>query len=309
MGGVGSCTGDQGLPDIFIDITNAESHDAEENSLCGEIHSQVLDNSRDILSRFAAYQDCQHLITAAISNASQENTEAAWNAVLPNVQFQAELFDFGMAVVNNFSNLTEFLVKKANGRATEVLERHAVAVKTLVDLFNAVVAFDETILRLNKLLSDLSFFRRSANRRSGALDYEELYAKSAEMSMFFAVASPLLTKCIDKVSAMSRKVQDAANLVDVFGGVADALTNGQMNHKYDSEETNMLCYRAIVCCIIVYDSIAANGAFHKKAGIATLEACQVLAGAGQQDLLKMLKFNTKHYKDPSTQKKISEIIN
>lgn len=309
MGGVGSCTGDQGLPDIFIDITNAETRDAEENSQCSDIQSSVLQGSQDILSRFAGYQDCQQLITAAISNASQENTDAAWNAVLPNVEFQAELFDFATEVVNNFANLTEFLVKKANGRAVEVLEDHALAVKTMVDLFNAVVQFDQTMLGLSKLLGDLSFFRRSASRRADFSDYDELYGKSAEMSMFFAVSSPLLAKCISKISAVSRAPQQVAHLVDVFGGIADALTNGQINHKYENDETNQRCMRAIVCCIIVYDHVAANGAFHSKAGIATLEACQVLASAGQKSLLNMVKFNTKHFEDPNTQKKISELIN
>jgi hypothetical protein len=307
----GGCSADGGLPDIFIDLANASSSDSNENSTVSGIQSRVLSSAPDILRRYSGYQDCQQLISVAISNASPANVDAAWAAAVPNVQFQSELFDFANSLISAFQSLVTYVLSAGAGRALQAFEEHPLVAKTFGDFFNAIVSFDETTVKLPRLLGDLSFFRRTASRRPDFQDYDELYQKSSEMSMFFAVPNPLLTKAINAVQGTARNPQEVARVIDVFGGLCDAFTSTQMHHHFSDEELNLISYRTIAGSILFYDSISASGAFHAKAGLKTVTAVEVLAGAQpkQTGLLNLLKFNSKHYKDPTTQKQITALIN
>lgn len=310
MGAAASCSGEPTLTDVFIDIENTDSTNTVETELASDAEATVLEPARDILRDFSNYSDCQNIITTAIANSSQENCAAAWDAVFPNVQFQSRLYDFSVAVADTFKKLIDFLVSKSNGKALQVIDQHSLAVKTVCELCNVILTFDETVIRLPRLLGDLSYFRRMATRRDDFGDFDELYAKSSEMSMFFAVPSPLLTKCIGQVKAGIRTPQDTAKVLDLFAALSDTFTNCQLNHRYTDEERNRLCYKTIVCAILIYDTISASGAFNTRAGIHTLDAVQVLAGTSpkETDLLNLLKFGSKHYKDPSTHRKITAIL-
>jgi hypothetical protein len=310
MGGIASCTGGGGLPDVVIDFSNPTASDSAETSVVDPITSSVINPSKDILPRYAAYQDCGQLIAGAISNPSPANVDAAWEAAVPNVRFQAELFDFAGAVINSFQSITSYVRRLTGGRATDHFQQHQLATKTFAQLFDIVNQFDETTSKLSKLLGDLSFFRRTASRRPDFQDYDELYQKSSEMSMFFAVPSPLLSKAIAGVQGSAKNPQDVAQVLDVFGGLCDVLTATQVNHPSSVQDEKLMCYRAITGCILCYDAISGQGAFHAKAGINTLSAVEVLAHAEpkQPVLLNLLKFNAKHFKDPTTMKQITALI-
>jgi hypothetical protein len=282
-----------------------------DNPAISAIQRGVLASSEELLGRYNHYQDCQQQISVAISNASPANVDAAWAAAVPNVRFQAELFDFANSLVAAFQSLVQHVLSAGPGKALETLKQQAPLAKTFAELFNVIIIFDETTVKLPKLLGDLSFFRRTASRRPDFQDYDELYQKSSEMSMFFAVPNPLLSKTINAIQAGSRNPQESARLIDIFGALADIFTGIQTHHKYPEDEANLLCYRTITGSILFYDSIAAGGAFHAKAGLQTLAAVEVLAGAQprQTGLLNLLKFNSKHYKDPTTQKRITTLIN
>jgi hypothetical protein len=270
--------------------------------------NRVIRPSGDLLPRFAAYQDCQALIAVAISNASAANVDAAWAAVLPNVQFQAELYDFALTIVERFQALLTYAIGQAGAAgALDALSHHQLAAKSFVDLFDVVLRFDETISTLPRLLGDLSFFRRNASKHS---ESEMLYTKSNEMSMFFAVPSPLLAKTISGISGSARSPPEVAKVLDVFGALADLLTSAQVNHKSPNADTNMRYYRGIIGSLLVYDSLAALGCFHAKAGVQTLAAIEAIASDTPKPtgLLNLLKYSSKHYKDPTTQKPITLLI-
>jgi hypothetical protein len=310
MGAFAACAGGGGLPDVAIDFSNPSAADSAESSAVDSITSNVINPSKDLLPRYAGYQDCQQLIAGAISNASPANVDAAWAAAVPNVRFQAELFDFAASVINAFQSLTSYVRGLPGGRAIDHYQQHPLATKTFAQLFDIIIQFDETTSRLPKLLGDLSFFRRTASRRPDFQDYDDLYQKSSEMSMFFAVPSPLLSKATGAISNIAKSPQDVAQVLDVFGGLSDVLTSVQINHPSASQDDNLMCYRAIAACILCFDTISGQGAFHAKAGVKTLSAVEVLAAADpkQTGLLNLLKFNSKHFKDPTTLKQISALI-
>jgi hypothetical protein len=301
MGGGGSS---RAALDLAVDFEAATPADDDEQQLAAAVEGRVLNPARELLPRFAAYQDCQTLIAVAISNASPENVDAAWAGALPNVQFQAELFDFGSVVIEHVQRIVASVVSHGGSAS---LGRRIVTTKLLILCFDVILRFDDTLTTLPRLLGDLSFFRRNASRHS---DCDALFAKSNEMSMFFAVPSPLLMKAIAAVSGAARQPAEASKVLDVFGGVVHLCTGLQTKHKSANEEENVRQYRAIVAALLCHDHIAPLGVFHPKSGVKVLPAVNVLAHAQPKasNLLNLLKYSSKHYKDPTTVKGVTAVI-
>jgi hypothetical protein len=305
---MGGCSASAGLPDVMIDLTRAAAADRQEEATCSKVHSDCLGAAEDLLTRYAAYHDCQQLIAVAISNASPANVDAAWAAVVPNVQFQAELFDFAQAVADAFQSMVRYIMDHTTGPVTEALSSHQLAAKRFAELYDAIFRFDETTAGLPKLLGDMSFFRRTSASRGAQGD--PLLQKTNEMTMFFAVQAPLLTKVINTMNASFRSSQETAKLIEIFAGISDAFTATQSHHSFPDKDLNQMCFRTITGAILCCDAVSPAGAFHAKAAIRTVSAIEILAltTPKQVGLLNLIKFNSKHYKDPTTLKQITKLV-
>jgi hypothetical protein len=296
--------GSGGLANVCLDLAGATATNDEEQRMMGDVERLVLTPGGPLLTRFANYQDCQTLIGAAISNASPENVSAAWNAALPNVQFQAELYDFALIVAERFQAIVSYTLSHGGGKS---LAQQQLTLKAFVEIYDCILRFDEILTRLPRLLGDLSFFRRNAARHS---DCEALFAKSNEMSMFFAVPSPLLTKVIGGVNATIKQPQDSQKVLGVFASIADFITATQLRYKPTGEDANLRQYREVAGALLCFDQIAPGGCFHAKAGVHTINAVTMLSQALPKPvaLLNLLKYGSKHYKDPTTLKGITAIL-
>jgi hypothetical protein len=280
----------------------------EENELMERIARNVLEPGEALLRRYREYEDCHELIVEAISAPTEDNIEAAFEAILPSIVFQAEILDFSGVLVNAFEGLSSYMIG-LHQSMLQSLEASPCIARAFADLFNLVLAFDEQNMRVNsEVLGDLGFFRRNATRRLNTQNYDELYGKSWDMSIFFGTQSPFLNKII---AALQNKAFefDLTSVLDLLAGICDGFTSTLTNHRFEEEDWNVLCYRAIAGSIICYDHLSQQGAFHSKAGLQTGDAVRVLSKAeGQGHLLKLLKFVSKHYSEPRTQRAITEII-
>jgi hypothetical protein len=310
MGAFASCTGGSSAREIFINVVNPSTQDDAEIFIVAEIDSKVLNQSQPILWHYSQYQDCRELVSIGLSNPSPANTEAAWDAAVPNIRFQSDLYDFGEAIVSAFERLVTFTLSHS-GRMLDVLLDHQVAVKALMDLFSTILIFDEITVQLPRLLGDLSFFRRTAARREDFNEYEALYQKSSEISMFFAQSSPLLSKATTAVQNMARNPQDVPRILELFAAIVAIFTSIQRKQPFDDPVANALCHRTIVGALLVYDAVSSAGAFRAKSCVQALQAVQVLASATpkQSGLLNLLKYGSKHYNDPTTRKEITAVVN
>jgi hypothetical protein len=291
-----------------IDLGRATPADAPEEAACNDIRSRCFGPAEDLLPRYAAYHDCQQLITVAISNASPANVDAAWAAVVPNVQFQAELFDFAIAVAEGFESMIRYVMENMTGGAIETLSAHQFAAKTFAELYDVILRFDDTTAGLPRLLTDLSFFRRTSASRGAQGD--PLVQKTNEMTMFFAVPGPLLTKTVSNLTVSFKSSQDTAKLLEIFAAISDTFAATQTHHSFPDKDMNMICFRAMTGAILCYDKLSPTGAFDAKAAIRTLSAIELLALSTpkQVGLLSLIKFNSKHFKDATTQHQIVTLV-
>jgi hypothetical protein len=309
MGALASCAGGSKLPDIDIDLVNPTPADASESDVVSQISLGILDRSPSLLARYTAYQDCQQLIAVAISNPTPANIDAAWAAAIPAVRLQSEVFDFACSVVSGFQGLADYVVAQP-GRMLDILEQHPATTKMIGALLNTTLLIDATMMKLPRLLGDLSFFRRTASRRPDFADYDDLYQKSSEMSMFFAIPSPLLTKILGSIQGNTRNPQERTRSLEMLAALVDVYACMHLNHRSGDQELNLLCCRTIVAAVLLYDSLSSAGAFHAKSGMRAVPAVEAVATAEprQPDLLNLIKYGSKHYRDPTTQKEITELI-
>jgi hypothetical protein len=294
---------------MYIDLVNPTPSSTAESACVSELDARI-SGAGDILMRYNSYQDCQQLISIAISDPNPSHVDAAWAGATPNVRFQADLFDYACKIVSGFQELVTFFTSQP-GRIADLLQEHPAATKRFADLFGIIIQFDDITMKMPRLLGDLSFFRRTASRRPDFGDYDDLYQKSSEMSMFFAIPSPLLTKIVTAVRGSAKSPAELTRLLELLAGIVDMFTSMQTNHPSDDQELNCLCYKTIIGGILLYDSISSEGAFHPKAGIHCVPAVEVVVAASprQSMLLNLIKYGSKHFKEPTTNKRIAEMIN
>lgn len=152
--------------------------------------------------------------------------------------------------------------------------------------------------------NDFSYYRRSLNRMKMTKQDHKLTIRDElanKMSLFFAYPTPMMNVVND---ATSKFMNEHPNLKDnvtaglgamanicqamvdsrkcvpsisisvtlCFSGICDAVDvfyrrGGLRGSRFESENTNMFCLRAMVGCIILYDHLHPQGAFHKKSPI------------------------------------------
>jgi hypothetical protein len=300
MGGSHSKAGATGAGLETGDISAA---DGEEDSVVCRARAQCLSASSDLLHRYSSYADCQALISVAISNPSSVNVDAAWAAVVPNVEFQGQLYDFALAAVDSVRSLVAYVATQ-RGKPLDTLVRHPLAAKTMCDMCDVIIGFDQTTASLPRLLGDMSFFRRTVSRRPDFAQFESLFAKTNEMAMFFATPSGLLAKTVEAVRTATGQPSDPARLLQVFEALVELCIRARTAAR------NAVWDRAIVASILAYDALAPRGALRPKSGIATLRAVQAIAADGPPaaGLLNLIKYRSKHYGEPATSGRIKAII-
>ncbi|OHT15036.1 putative protein FAM49B [Tritrichomonas foetus] len=309
---MGSCGSAPGFIDVFIDLENPSSSNPTERQHADEISNLV---NSDLMQKFGNYRDAQAQTNAAISNPNEQTGTVAWDAVLPLVEFQGQVFDFASKTSQKFKELLDFLIasgKSQMAKNTQFLdidyEANCVIVNAICEIAQLVFYFDSTKMRLPKLLGDLSYFRRVVTRRPDYPDYEALYAKSTEMTMFYANSSPLFSQCTSAIILSTE--QDKSSFLTAISGLANSLISTIKNHKFSNEKTNIKCLSGITFAILLYDHISTNGAFHQKSPIHVRDGLYALKtfSPRQTELINIIKYSSKHLSDDSTPANIKDML-
>ncbi|KAH0791850.1 protein FAM49B [Histomonas meleagridis] len=303
--------GKKSLPEIYIDLENAKPTTEQEESLYNEFQETIFTPSTDILERFSQYHDGQKEAATALTNPSPETKEAAWNAILPNVKLQMEVYDFAKEISNKFCHLVDVVIKLSNEKATGGFETMPITIKCFVSCFDIILKMDEIKIKLPKLINDLAFFRRNAPSHNSDGDMDGLTEKSNMSTVFWAAPTPMLTEVINSLQSTYRDKPDGyTKLLELLGTVCDICTSILTNHHPDSEPTR-LCLRCIVGATLIYDHISPNGAFGVKPTFHVKDAMTLLVEyqPKQIELINAIKYSSKHLGDESADPKIKALFN
>jgi len=103
------------------------------------------------------------------------------------------------------------------------------------------------------------------------------------------------------------------NVVNGLGIFANICQEMIEKKKFEQETTNLFCLRAMVGCIILFDHLHPQGAFHKKSPVRVKECITALKTfkptTGSTDgLLNALRFTTMHLNDAETPANVRALL-
>eukprot|EP01133_Synstelium_polycarpum_P015090 gene15090-17865_t len=297
---------------IFIDFENAQPSEEER-----ELHKtvgEVLNRGPQILEKLIAYAGCNEYIRRAITNPGPETEDAAWDAVLPSVDQLQEFYDFSLLLETCFPKLLVALCK--NDPKASLSNQQALA-KQLADVFDFVLRFDDAKMVNPAIQNDFSYYRRTLNRMK--LTKKDANIKIRDelanrMSLFFAYPTPMM-KVLSETTAKFLSTETTVpreNVTTALATMANVCHDMVDKKKFNSNDINMFCLRAMVGSIILFDHIHAQGAFVKKSSI-NIKGCIVTLkdhnGSTSTDgLLNALRFTTIHLNDPETPVSIKQLL-
>jgi len=305
--------GGKEIQEIFLDFENAKPSDEEK-----EIHSTVaavLDKGPTILDKLLKYDGCEEYIRKAITTPGPETEEAAWNAVLPAVDQLQEFYDFSLELEACFPKLLVVLCR--NDPKQSLANQQALA-KQLADVFDFLLRIDDAKMVNPAIQNDFSYYRRTLNRMK--LSKKDLNIKIRDelanrMSLFFAYPTPMmkvLSETTVKFINLSDNQVPKDNVNEALATMANVCHDMVAKKKFEADQINLFCLRAMTGSIILYDHLAPQGAFAKKSPINIKGSINVLKGytASPTDgLLNALRFTTIHLNDAETPNSIKQLLN
>ncbi|KAK5574939.1 hypothetical protein RB653_010193 [Dictyostelium firmibasis] len=296
---------------IFLDFENAQPSDDER-----ELHKtvgEVLNRGPAIIDKLLAYAGCNEFIRRAITNPGPETEDAAWEAVLPSVDQLQEFYDFSLELETCFPKLLVALCK--NDPKSSLSNQQALA-KQLADIFDFVLKFDDAKMVNPAIQNDFSYYRRTLNRMK--LSKKDANIKIRDelanrMSLFFAYPTPMMkvlsettVKFLSQDTTVPRE-----NVTTALATMANVCHDMVEKKKFNNEEINMFCLRAMVGSIILFDHIHPQGAFVKKSSI-NIKGCIVTLKetntSSSPGLLNALRFTTIHLNDVETPGAIKQLL-
>jgi len=309
---LGQLSSGQPPEEIFLDFENAQPSD-EEKELHGNV-AHVLNKGPIILDRLFHYDGCEEYIRKAITTPGPETEEAAWNSVLPAVDQLQEFYDFSLELEACFPKLLVALCK--NDPKDSLANQQALA-KQLADVFDFVLRFDDAKMVNPAIQNDFSYYRRTLNRMK--LSKKELNIKIRDelanrMSLFFAYPTPMM-KVLSETTVKflaSDSTVPRDNVTTALATMSNVCHDMVAKKKFEADQTNMFCLRAMTGAIILFDHLHVSGAFAKKSQVNIKGCINVLktyTASPTDGLLNALRFTTVHLNDAETPASIKQLLN
>jgi len=303
--------GRRNVEEIFLDFDNCKPSESE-MELWTMIHD-VLQRGPAILAKLFHYTGCEEFIRKAITTPSPETEEAAWNAVLPAVDQLQEFYEFSLSLEQSFPKLLVALCK--DDPKASLSNQQALA-KQLGDVFDFVLRFDDAKMINPAIQNDFSYYRRTLNRMKIAKKDTNIKIRDElanRMSLFFAYPTPMM-KVLSETTVKFLSTDATVprdNVTQGLSHMANICYDMVARAKFQSNDTNMFCLRAMTGAIILYDHVSEAGAFCKKSPINMRGCVQVLKGYTQSPtdgLLNALRFTTVHLNDDDTPGFIKQML-
>jgi len=305
--------------EVFLDFEHAVPSEEEK-----DIHAKVasvLDLGPQILEGLYKYGGCEVFIRQAITTATPENQDSAWNAVLKAVEQLQEFYDFSLKLQDCFPTL---LISLCKDDPKNSLGGQQALAKQLADVFDFVLRFDDAKMVNPAIQNDFSYYRRTLNQRKIENTLPNIKVRddlANKMSLFFAYPTPMMKVLSDTAANFLRSHEGDPgfdnNLKDLICAALSTMANAcqdMVNKKrFANEDTNLFCLRAMTGSIILYDHVCntPGGAFARKSPVEIKACISVLKGYTlnpTDGLLNALRFTTIHLNDQETPNSTKQLL-
>jgi len=305
MGALFSSGSSVDVSDIKMDFKNDEVLDAER-----ELYDQVqtlLDEGKAVLDQLERYQDCGPSIRKALSNPSQENEREAFGMVKANVDIINGFYQFSKRAEKLFPQMLKNLAKDDEKSS---IQQYQATSHRIADVLDFVLKFDELKMLRPGLQNDFSYYRRSLGKHMQDKDLTVRDDEASFISLFIAQPIPMMTAVARATTElMNESPQFHSHVPKVLATISNVCLH--VVKKGDQEAAmNLMCVRAMVGSIVLFDHVSAEGAFVKRSGINVRQAVQLLVKeySDQQALLNAIRYSAPHFSDDSTPSAITNML-
>jgi len=301
---------------IFLDLDNARPATDEEKQIYDEL-SATLNKAPTILAKLHSYSGCEDSIRKAITSPGPETEEAAWNTVVPAVELFKEFYDFSLELESCFPRLLITLCK--TDPKQNIASKQALA-KLMADVFDFVLRFDNLKMLNPSIQNDFSYYRRTLNRKKITKTDVNITIRDEmanRFSLFFAYPTPMmnvLNETTTKFLGQNSYCVPRENIMLALATMANVCCDMISQRKFQHEETNMLCLRAMTGSVILFDHVHATGAFSRKSPIHIKQCINTLKNypgpycSTAEGLLNALRFSTIHLNDADTPPAVKQLL-
>jgi hypothetical protein len=283
-----------------------------------DLMGAILGRADGVLMSLKTYEGCQAYVQKAISSPTEENLNAAWEALKPAIGKLKSFYDYGSELENAFPTFLAQLVGTPGKAAHLKLQEQQALAKQLAALLDFVIRFDHIKMNTPSIQNDFSYFRRSmARMKRDGMELHDGSTVSDEaanrMSLFYASHTPIMSIL---VQAAQKFIADKRSNVDsvcsALSVMAGSCRDMLRNKQFSQESTNLFCLRSMCSSIILFDILDGQGAFHKKSPINVKSCVLVLKDwpdkVERLSLCNMVRFTTRHLKDDNTVAGTSELL-
>jgi len=320
---------DQTIGQPFLDFENAQPVPIEL-----EVHEKVavvLSHSPHILTELQNYKGAAESIKKSISNPSCQKVQCeAWESIIPLVKQQKQFYLFSKQLKESEKLLLGALTSNETTTQQHLEQKQALA-KQFAEILQFTIKFDDAKMNKPDLQNDLSYFRRTVQRRGRTETTVDFTLASCisteeanEMSLFYAEHTPMLKAlteaAISFVEQNPSKLEVEKRTNEVLSTMAQIckvmLENPNDERIQIKTDSIWFCVEVLVGLIILYDHVHNAGVFSKASKI-DVKGCirvikdrvQELSGGNKlNSFLNAIRYTTKHYSDENTPKNISKML-
>jgi len=297
------------VSDVFVDFhgnVGAEPNGDEKDIF--ESVTDILVEGKSMLDNLDQYADCGLSIRRALTNPTPDNEREAFAAVKANVDIINGFYQFSKKSERQFPAMLRMLA--TDDEKASIQQKQAVS-KKVADVLDFVLKFDELKMLRPGLQNDFSFYRRSLGKHAGDPDLNVRDDEASFISLFIAQPIPMMTST---AKATTELLNESAHLgmhvPRVLATIANVCLHLVKSKRFEDAPTNMLCVRAMVGCIVLFDHLTPEGAFVKRSGINIRQAVQLVTKEynDQKPLVNALRYSTLHFSDDSTPAAITQML-
>lgn len=294
------------VSDVYIDFKGADPK-GDEKEMFDQV-SDILVEGKSMLDHLDQYADCGLAIRRALTNPTPDNEREAFAAVKANVDVINGFYQFSKKIERQFPSLLRSLA--TDDEKATISSKQAVS-KKVADVLDFVLKFDELKMLRPGLQNDFSFYRRSLGKHAADADLVVRDDEASFISLFIAQPIPMMTSTAKATTELlNENAHLGVHVPRVLATIANVCLHLVKSKRFDDNATNMLCVRAMVGCIVLFDHLTPEGAFVKRSGINIRQAVQLVTKeySDQKPLINALRYSTLHFSDDSTPAAITQML-
>lgn len=288
-------------------LQRPDSADEGSSSIEPKVHTEsneILLRCTEQLSVVKSYTSPKDIIVKALSSPSDLDVQReALQGVSSNVAHIKQFY----VLAKDLGPMMKTLLCQINSE-DKLLDCEALA-RRFAKMAIFALEFDQGKMKNAEIQNDFSFFKRTLAKFSSPSDEDYGTGIDKETMMSLSLFLPKTSPMLSHVASILKDDQDKAACASALASIANVSSEMVKFKRVDDEESVFEYLKLITSAVILYDLVAARGAFAAGTQVKIKQCIQVLVDSEKVELVNCIKFLTPNFKSNTTPSRISAMLN